>query len=171
MAFSAVSMTPVRLARATIRRTGHVASLCIYGVGCDASYGEDFMKLWILLLGVLSAAASAQTKGKEVIDYQVKGSKAPEVRTVINKDTGRVDTYQGTGRDSTGRVTGAPAQRAHSVTSPSGQTTYHRSTVGQVITNSGAHVPRGGGAAVPSGDIRGGGSAPGGGGGQPPYKR
>lgn len=121
------------------------------------------MKTWIALIALTATTALAQTKGKEVIDYKVPGSKAPEARTVIHP-SGRVDTYQGTGRAADGSVTGTSAQRAHSVTAPSGQTTYHRATGNQVITNSGTHVPRGGGG--------GGGNAGGGGGGSnPPRSR
>ena len=129
-------------------------------------------KLLVLLLA-LSGMAFAQTKGQEIIDYKVPNSKAPEARTVINHGSGRVDTYQGTGRTETGAVTGTQAQRTHSVTAPSGETTYHRATGNQVITNSGAHVPRGSGSGLPASDLRGGGAAGGGGGGgsQAPLKK
>ena len=126
------------------------------------------MKFCIALLALVATAAFAQTKGKEVIDYKVPNSKAPEARTVIHP-SGRVDTYQGTGRAADGSVTGAPAQRAHSVTAPSGQTTYHRATGNQVVTNSGTHVPRGGGGGGGGGNA--GSTAIGGGGGLAPYKR
>lgn len=98
------------------------------------------MKSWLMILSVMPLAAAAA--GDETIDYRVRNSSAPEVRTVISP-SGRVDTYQGTGRSSSGAVTGSPAERTHSVTEPGGATVYHRGTGNNTIVNEPGHVDRG----------------------------